>query len=594
MACFVLGFALLVAVPTDALAAPTVGNAPPSKEADAKAKDGESAKPEEKVAPDSPRAAMADFRHLTRKGDFTGAAAYLDLAQVDHDDGPMLARELREVLNRHLWLDLDKISPNSRGNTEDGQPADREELGSVPGASGKPEPVVLLRKSYRPGTHWVFSAATVVLIDSWYDHLENVWLMEHLPKPLLRMGPHLLRWWQWIALAPLLIAGWLVGFGITRVSRALIRRTMSVQHAKMAHQLRGPATLAWAVAAFSLALPWLGLYQPASAFVHRWCSALLLLALFWALWRGVELSGHSVSSSRWAKESLSAHSLLSLGTRLAKFAVAAAAFIVVLAELGYQATTIITGLGIGGVALALAAQKTVENLFGTFSLAIDQPFREGDSIQVDTISGTVEAVGLRSTRIRTADRTLISIPNGKLADMRVETINRQDRLRLYCLLGLAHGPSKQLTRVLSDIERLLREEPLVAQDTVSVRFVALTDAAMNIEIGAMLDTIDGGKFADARQKFLLGVLQAIKQSGRKDIKYALGGNGMKEIIKKVIDGDAVTPVETPYPPSMIKTAIYMTVANLMAQAPVRGTIKLDAPLITQKNAKEYYFPDSPF
>ena len=93
---------------------------------------------------------------------------------------------------------------------------------------------------------------------------------------------------------------------------------------------------------------------------------------------------------------------------------------------------------------------------------------------------------------------------------------------------------------------------------------------------------------------LLGVLQAIKQSGRKDIKYALGGNGMKEIIKKVIDGDAVTPVETPYPPSMIKTAIYMTVANLMAQAPVRGTIKLDAPLITQKNAKEYYFPDSPF
>ena len=93
---------------------------------------------------------------------------------------------------------------------------------------------------------------------------------------------------------------------------------------------------------------------------------------------------------------------------------------------------------------------------------------------------------------------------------------------------------------------------------------------------------------------LLGVLQAIKQSGRKDIKYALGGNGMKEIIKKVIDGDAVTPVETPYPPSMIKTAIYLTAANLIGQAPVRGSLKLDAPLITQKNAKEYYFPASPF
>jgi ribose transport system substrate-binding protein len=93
---------------------------------------------------------------------------------------------------------------------------------------------------------------------------------------------------------------------------------------------------------------------------------------------------------------------------------------------------------------------------------------------------------------------------------------------------------------------------------------------------------------------LLGVLEAVKESGRKDIKLALGGNGMKDIVKKVMDGDAMTPVETPYPPAMIKTAIYMTIANLVGQAPVRGTVKLDAPLITQENAKEYYFPDSPF
>ncbi|SHO66485.1 ribose transport system substrate-binding protein [Pseudoxanthobacter soli DSM 19599] len=93
---------------------------------------------------------------------------------------------------------------------------------------------------------------------------------------------------------------------------------------------------------------------------------------------------------------------------------------------------------------------------------------------------------------------------------------------------------------------------------------------------------------------LLGVLEAIKQSGRTDIKFALGGNGMKEIIKKVIDGDAMTPVETPYPPSMIKTAVYLTVAHLVGHAPARGTVKLDAPLITKENAQEYYFPDSPF
>jgi ribose transport system substrate-binding protein len=93
---------------------------------------------------------------------------------------------------------------------------------------------------------------------------------------------------------------------------------------------------------------------------------------------------------------------------------------------------------------------------------------------------------------------------------------------------------------------------------------------------------------------LLGVLEAIEQSGRTEIKYALGGNGMKEIIEKVMAGDALTPIETPYPPSMIKTAIYMTAAQFNGQAPARGVVKLDAPLITKDNAHEYYFPDSPF
>jgi ribose transport system substrate-binding protein len=93
---------------------------------------------------------------------------------------------------------------------------------------------------------------------------------------------------------------------------------------------------------------------------------------------------------------------------------------------------------------------------------------------------------------------------------------------------------------------------------------------------------------------LLGVLEALKQSGRKDIKLALGGNGMKQMIEKVKAGDPLTPIEVPYPPSMIKTAIYMTAAQFNGQAPIRGTVKLDAPLITKENADEYYFPNSPF
>jgi MscS family membrane protein len=193
--------------------------------------------------------------------------------------------------------------------------------------------------------------------------------------------------------------------------------------------------------------------------------------------------------------------------------VGAFAFVAVLAELGYPVTSIITGLGIGGVALALAAQKTVENLFGAFSLAIDQPFREGDVIQVDGISGTVEVIGLRSTRIRSVDRTLISIPNGKLAEMRVETISARDQIRFYCGFGVVHSAASQMPKLLRGIEEALEQAVPVVKGSSSVRFVGLSDSALNIEVSAMLATTDYAEFMDVRQRLLLRILAVLDELG---------------------------------------------------------------------------------
>lgn len=469
--------------------------------------------PEERVAPDSPRAAIAEFTTLTRNGDYAKAARYLDLTAVNTNDGPELAKRLRDVLDRHLWIDSNKLSPDSHGNEIDGLAPDRDVLGTVPGPAGKPEQVVIARRVDRSGARWVFSATTVTSIDPWYEHLENRWLLDHLPKWALRFGPHELRWWQWLALSPMLLCGVLVAFVITRLSRILIRRILAENSAEFLRRMRGPAMLAWTIITSYVILPWLGLYEPAEAFVRRGFSATLLVALFWALWKAVELSQHSVSSAAWARNSTTAASLLMLGARLGKFIVAAFAFVAVLAELGYPVTSIVTGLGIGGIALALAAQKTVENLFGAFSLAIDQPFREGDVIQVDGISGTVETMGLRSTRIRTVDRTLITIPNGKLADMRVETITARDRLRFYCVLGVAHSPAKQITAILHGVETILRDSPMVANDSISVRLIALTDSAMNLEVVAMVQTSEWARFLEVRQGLLLGIVEVVDKSG---------------------------------------------------------------------------------
>jgi MscS family membrane protein len=293
----------------------------------------------------------------------------------------------------------------------------------------------------------------------------------------------------------------------------VIHRWLPTHTPEIFRKLRGPVTLTWAVITSYALLPWLGLYEPAEAFVQRGLSASLLVAFFWALWQGVALSQHTMSSALWVKSSHTAASLMMLGARLGKFVVAAFALVAVLAELGYPVTSLITGLGIGGIALALAAQKTVENLFGAFSLAIDQPFREGDAIQVDSISGTVESIGLRSTRIRTVDRTLITIPNGKLAEMRVETITARDRMRFYCVLGVTHSPAKQISQILHGIEGLLRANSTVLADSLSVRLIGLTDSAMNLEIVAMLDTSDNSRFLEVRQGLLLGIIEIVDTAG---------------------------------------------------------------------------------
>jgi len=93
---------------------------------------------------------------------------------------------------------------------------------------------------------------------------------------------------------------------------------------------------------------------------------------------------------------------------------------------------------------------------------------------------------------------------------------------------------------------------------------------------------------------VVGVLQAIEQSGRDDIQYVIGGAGSKDMIKKVMDGDSMIPVDVLYPPAMIGTAMELTVAGLMDQVPVAGSYILDATLVTEDNAEDYYFPDSPY
>jgi MscS family membrane protein len=205
---------------------------------------------------------------------------------------------------------------------------------------------------------------------------------------------------------------------------------------------------------------------------------------------------------------------LPLGARISKIMVLAIAAVAVLSLLGLPVASLIAGLGIGGLALALAAQKTVENLFGAFSIGVDQPFREGDFVKIEDFVGTVEAVGLRSSRFRTLDRTVITIPNGKLADMRLESFTARDRMRLATIIGLVYETTAaQMRDVLQGFEHVLRAHPKIWPDAVVVRFREFGASSLDIEIMAWFQTSEWSEFQLIRQEILLQFMDVVERAG---------------------------------------------------------------------------------
>jgi MscS family membrane protein len=325
-------------------------------------------------------------------------------------------------------------------------------------------------------------------------------------------------YWQWIALPVLLLLAWGLGYVLSRITRRILQRiargTATRWDDEVLERLGGPLTAGWALGTTHVALPWLGPSQSAQDLFDRWLRAAVFVVFFWTLSRAIDAAHRIIAASSWAKAHPASRSLLPLGARVGKVCVLAIGLVALLSELGYPVASLIAGLGVGGLAVALAAQKTVENLFGAFSIGADEPFREGDFVRVEDFVGTVEAIGLRSTKIRTLDRTIISLPNGKLSDMRLESLTARDRMRLACIIGLVYGTTAaQMRRVLEGVERVLRAHPKIWPDAVVVRFKELAASSLDIEVMAWFETADFAEFQRIRQELLLQFMEVVEEAG---------------------------------------------------------------------------------
>lgn len=498
-----------------AAAAPAPVTQPPSEAKDEASANGVDVEVEEAPEPEpgSPRASVRTFLELCRDGDYEAAAGYLELGRVGPEQGPELARRLEVVLDRRLPLEEAALSLVATGERDDGLPRNVEEIGSIELENGTIEPVTMVRRT-QPEPRWIFSRSTVARIDVWYAQLENYWLIANLPPALLGPGPYGVPWWQWIALPLLALAAGIVGWVLARVGHIVTAHLVLRLDRGLLGQLNWPFAVIWTLGIVYVTLPALGLQSRVEAFVHTALRTAFLVAVFWILTRLLDLACGLVMRSTWAATHASAASLVPMAKRIAKVALVAIVVVAVLADLGYPVASMIAGLGIGGLVVALAAQKTVENLFGAFAIGTDQPFHQGDYVRVEGAEGTVEVVGLRSTKIRTLDRTLVTVPNGKLADMSIENFSVRDRMRTTLMLSLVRETTPaQLRAVIEGCEAVLRAHPKIWSDTVIVRLKALAPSSFDVEVMAWFRTTDVNEHGRIQQEVLIGFLEAVQAAG---------------------------------------------------------------------------------
>ena len=183
-------------------------------------------------------------------------------------------------------------------------------------------------------------------------------------------------------------------------------------------------------------------------------------------------------------------------------------------SLGYNVSTILQGLGIGGLAFALAAQDTIANLFGSLVVAIDQPFKVGENVKIGASTGTVEDIGLRSTKIRLADRSLVVLPNKMVSSEAIVNLSRFTGRRVEQVFGLTYDTTPdKMEAIVREIRRLIESEAEVDASTVHVYFRDFSASSLDVWTAYVIKNPDFAKHLALRQRLNLAIMRAVKAHG---------------------------------------------------------------------------------
>jgi len=200
--------------------------------------------------------------------------------------------------------------------------------------------------------------------------------------------------------------------------------------------------------------------------------------------------------------------------RVMRVALYALVLVLIVQQWGYNVTSLLAGLGIGGLAFALAAKPTLSNWFGSLMIFTDRPFNIGDRIDIDAGEGVVEEVGLRSTRIRTREDSLISIPNAEIAGKPIENLSARRERRLEVTVGLVYRTTaEQIRTIVDEIEALLDDHESIDAEESIVRFEEFGASALEVYVDCYAQTTDRATYFAIREEIHFGIAEIVEEAG---------------------------------------------------------------------------------
>jgi MscS family membrane protein len=465
----------------------------------------------------NPRGTVLGFLNAARKDDFELARQYLN-TRVPADAARELAHDLFVVLDARLPPKLTLITEAPEGSHANPLEPDLETIGTILGPNGPVD--IVLERVNRPkvGRIWLFSRESLDAVAPLYEDVTRRDARVWLPGFLFEWEVGHVRLFEWVAIVValgLLYVGTVV---LNYILTALVGIGRRLSRRGTAEERGSVLPIPLRLLLMTLAARWLFGMLPVSLMIREFLStAATLVAIVTLTWLLIRINGaieHVVCRRIPPANLASGVSVVRVGRRVLDLLVILGGILAALRRFGINPTPVLAGLGVGGIAIALAAQRTLENIIAGASLIFDQALRVGDSLKLGEVQGTVDHIGLRSTRIRTLDRTIVSVPNGQVANMSLEILSARDRFRFQPLIGLRYETTAdQLQEILNGIRALLAAHPAVQDDSIRVRFIRLGAFSLDIEVFAYLFARDWANFLEVQEQLLLQILGVVSGAG---------------------------------------------------------------------------------